>query len=90
MNCGLVVTTGSSVSIKAPRSTVLGLLRQLPRRWSTIETPQASTRSSSELQESSNFLDRAYFNFTGFPFPLGPYLERKTIRYEVVYITYDV
>lgn len=83
MNCGLVVTTGSSTSIKTPRLTVFGRYRQLPRRWNTIDTPQASPRSSPELQESSNFLDRAYFNFTGFPFPLGPYLERKTIRYEV-------
>ncbi|KAJ7557715.1 hypothetical protein O6H91_04G006600 [Diphasiastrum complanatum] len=26
---------------------------------------------------------RFYFNFTGFPFPLGPFLERRTIRKEV-------
>ena len=26
---------------------------------------------------------RFYFNVTGFPFPLGPYLERKTLRYEI-------
>lgn len=26
---------------------------------------------------------RLYFNVTGFPFPLGPFLERKTLRYEV-------
>lgn len=26
---------------------------------------------------------RFYFNFTGFPFPLGPFLNRRTIRYEV-------
>ncbi|KAL0450496.1 UNVERIFIED_CONTAM: hypothetical protein Slati_1606000 [Sesamum latifolium] len=27
---------------------------------------------------------RFYFNFTGFPFPLGPFLNRRTIRYEAV------
>lgn len=27
---------------------------------------------------------RFYFNFTGFPFPLGPFLNRRTIRTEVV------
>jgi len=26
---------------------------------------------------------RFYFNFTGFPFPLGPFLNRRTIRTEV-------
>ncbi|GBG66461.1 hypothetical protein CBR_g61504 [Chara braunii] len=26
---------------------------------------------------------RSYFNFTGFPFPLGPFFERTTLRYEV-------
>lgn len=26
---------------------------------------------------------RAYFNFTGFPFPLGPFFERRTVRTEV-------
>lgn len=25
----------------------------------------------------------SYFNFTGFPFPLGPFFDRKTIRKEV-------
>ncbi|XP_051141369.1 uncharacterized protein LOC127258537 isoform X2 [Andrographis paniculata] len=27
---------------------------------------------------------RFYFNFTGFPFPLGPFLNRRTLRYEAV------
>ncbi|KAG8384646.1 hypothetical protein BUALT_Bualt04G0139500 [Buddleja alternifolia] len=27
---------------------------------------------------------RFYFNFTGFPFPLGPFLNRRTMRYEAV------
>jgi hypothetical protein len=27
--------------------------------------------------------ERFYFNFTGFPFPLGPFLNRRTIRTEV-------
>ncbi|KAL3624038.1 hypothetical protein CASFOL_032854 [Castilleja foliolosa] len=27
---------------------------------------------------------RFYFNFTGFPFPLGPFLNRQTLRYEAV------
>jgi hypothetical protein len=26
---------------------------------------------------------KSYFNFTGFPFPLGPFFERQTLRFEV-------
>lgn len=29
---------------------------------------------------------RFYFNFTGFPFPLGPFLNRRTNRYEVSFV----
>jgi hypothetical protein len=29
---------------------------------------------------------RFYFNFTGFPFPLGPFLNRRTIRTEVTFL----
>lgn len=32
---------------------------------------------------------RFYFNFTGFPFPLGPFLNRQTLRYEVSYTLFD-
>ena len=32
---------------------------------------------------TSNASGRFYFNFTGFPFPLGPFLNRRTIRTEV-------
>ena len=32
---------------------------------------------------SSRRGSRFYFNFTGFPFPLGPFLERNTVRTEV-------
>lgn len=32
---------------------------------------------------------RFYFNFTGFPFPLGPFLNRQTLRYEVSYTFFD-
>lgn len=33
--------------------------------------------------ETSGGGGRFYFNFTGFPFPLGPFLNRQTLRYEV-------
>lgn len=45
-----------------------------------------SSGSSSEQAgsgPSSRRGSRFYFNFTGFPFPLGPFFERKTVRTEV-------
>ncbi|KAM3411730.1 hypothetical protein ACQJBY_003409 [Aegilops geniculata] len=44
---------------------------------SASTTDEASSASSSS---SSRF----YFNFTGFPFPLGPFLNRRTTRTEAV------
>ena len=38
--------------------------------------------ADSELA-SQNKADQLYVNFTGFPFPLGPLLFRRTVRYEV-------
>ncbi|XP_058070229.1 uncharacterized protein LOC131219220 [Magnolia sinica] len=43
---------------------------------------EAFTTSSSSSSSSSN--GRFYLNFTGFPFPLGPFLNRRTIRTEAV------
>lgn len=36
-----------------------------------------------EASSGESSASRLYFNVTGFPFPLGPFLERKTLRYEV-------
>eukprot|EP00803_Ostreobium_quekettii_P006277 evm.model.scf_3018.1 EVM.evm.TU.scf_3018.1 scf_3018:3596-7346(+) len=46
-------------------------------------------RSATEAEgpakaEGGGFWERFYINLTGFPFPLGPFLQRKTIRTEVV------
>lgn len=46
-----------------------------------IQAFKENTKSVSK--ENKYALDRLYFNVTGFPFPLGPFLFRKTIRYEV-------
>lgn len=37
---------------------------------------------------TSNANGRFYFNFTGFPFPLGPFLNRSTIRTEVYHLPF--
>lgn len=39
--------------------------------------------SASSSVTTTNASSRFYFNFTGFPFPLGPFLNRRTIRTEV-------
>lgn len=40
-----------------------------------------SASAGAEAETSGS--ERFYFNFTGFPFPLGPFLNRRTIRTEV-------
>lgn len=45
---------------------------------SAPDSDEASTRSGRKGRGS-----RFYFNLTGFPFPLGPFWERKTVRNEV-------
>ncbi|CAN1322547.1 hypothetical protein LINPERPRIM_LOCUS32428 [Linum perenne] len=42
----------------------------------------AAATAGSDTKGSSG--GRFYFNFTGFPFPLGPFLNRRTIRTEAV------
>eukprot|EP00898_Chlorokybus_atmophyticus_P005419 jgi/Chlat1/5879/Chrsp4S06390 len=44
---------------------------------------QASTSSSSSSNAGGGVLSRFYLNVTGFPFPLGPFAVRRTIRYEI-------
>jgi hypothetical protein len=41
--------------------------------------PQPASQAPSQQRKGSRF----YFNFTGFPFPLGPFFERRTVRNEV-------
>lgn len=49
-------------------------------RWNGLDLPRASRTDPTKTRPG----DRSYINVTGFPFPLGPYLERKTIRYEIL------
>uniref|UniRef100_A0A0E0L4K0 Uncharacterized protein n=1 Tax=Oryza punctata TaxID=4537 RepID=A0A0E0L4K0_ORYPU len=43
-----------------------------------------SASSTTETTSERGGAERFYFNFTGFPFPLGPFLNRRTIRSEAV------
>ena len=47
---------------------------------------QQATRKGNE-PSSKAAGSRFYWNITGFPFPLGPLLSRRTIRYEVGLVT---
>ena len=48
--------------------------------------PQRAGEAGSRTEQSkpaASDRGRFYWNITGFPFPLGPLLKRRTIRYEV-------
>jgi hypothetical protein len=57
-------------------------LRDRPR-LSVSASATDDTSSGASASPSSRF----YFNITGFPFPLGPFLNRRTIRTEVDDVT---
>jgi hypothetical protein len=44
----------------------------------------STTTGTTETTSERGGAERFYFNFTGFPFPLGPFLNRRTIRTEVI------
>lgn len=64
-------------------------LQQSPRSKSRdgIGLVVASANPTVTTSNSNSTSDRFYFNFTGFPFPLGPFLKRRTIRKEVNFFT---
>jgi hypothetical protein len=59
-------------------------LKPRQQRRDSFNLVVASATNSSGTTSNTN--GRFYFNFTGFPFPLGPFLNRLTIRTEVCYI----
>ncbi|XP_043704168.1 uncharacterized protein LOC122654239 isoform X2 [Telopea speciosissima] len=75
-------------SIRDPTSTFLGV----PLKGVCLQLkPRSQKRdhfklvvSSATTTTTSNNDGRFYLNFTGFPFPLGPFLNRRTIRTEAV------
>ncbi|XP_028759736.1 uncharacterized protein LOC114718546 [Neltuma alba] len=54
------------------------------RNFTNLIVASAGTSTAVTTQNSGNPSGRFYFNFTGFPFPLGPFLNRRTIRTEAV------
>jgi len=57
-------------------------LKPRPQRRDFSNLAVASASATPSVGKS-NSGGRFYFNITGFPFPLGPFLNRRTIRTEV-------
>ncbi|KAL1338185.1 hypothetical protein HN51_032855 [Arachis hypogaea] len=59
--------------------------QQQRRELTNLVVASTATPTSTVTKSNSNGSSgRFYFNFTGFPFPLGPFLNRRTIRTEAV------
>ncbi|KAK1273399.1 hypothetical protein QJS04_geneDACA007947 [Acorus gramineus] len=58
-------------------------LKPRNRKRGSTSLVVASERSVSSSKSKSGS-ERFYLNFTGFPFPLGPFLNRRTIRTEIL------
>ncbi|KAJ4707386.1 Lysine-tRNA ligase [Melia azedarach] len=76
------------VFLRDPRSSLYGgslksFSLQLKSRSRKRDFSSLVIASAGEIT-TSNSRGRFYLNFTGFPFPLGPFLNRRTIRTEVV------
>lgn len=84
----------SPVSVKDPNSNFLGgyssfnsVCLQLKARSKKRREILSLVVASANTAIDSNKGGRFYLNFTGFPFPLGPFLNRRTIRTEVSFFT---
>lgn len=69
---GMAPSRSSSAARKTVRQTVPGRRRQGAQESVDKSGKQGSKKGG-----------RFYWNITGFPFPLGPLLSRRTVRYEV-------
>lgn len=88
------------VSLRDPNCSFLGgsSLKQLKPRNKrrdadhaiSLVVPSASlATNTATTTTTTNRGGRFYFNFTGFPFPLGPFLNRSTLRTEVCFFAFN-
>ncbi|CAH9139269.1 unnamed protein product, partial [Cuscuta epithymum] len=71
----------SSFSLGSPLKGIS--LQMQPRRGRgrrAVSLEVTSAASGNSASKSGGGGGRLYVNFTGFPFPLGPFLNRRTIR----------
>jgi len=78
-------STGPSAAQQRGQTSKKGTTKQrrsLGQKSRTGKQTSGETRSG-VAHDNSGKPGRFYWNITGFPFPLGPLLSRRTIRYEV-------
>jgi hypothetical protein len=100
ISCPKSKTLQKPSSLKVLNSSFLGgplkdVSSQLkPRRERTdkfsLVIAAPSNTSTSTCTNSGGGGGRFYLNFTGFPFPLGPFLNRRTIRTEVTFSIFSL
>lgn len=86
------------ISLKDPNSSFFGgslkgLSLQLKPRNKIRDNNNlvvAASNTPTTSGTNSNSGGRFYLNFTGFPFPLGPFLNRRTIRTEVSFFIFNL
>jgi hypothetical protein len=84
------------VCLRDPNSSFLGgslkglCLQLKPRNKRRDSISLVVASASPTATPTNNGSGRFYFNITGFPFPLGPFLNRRTIRTEVSFFTFNV
>ena len=87
----------SPISLRDPNSSFLGgslkglSLQFKPRSQKkdsniSLVVASAGATTTAAGSDSSGSANRFYFNITGFPFPLGPFLNRRTTRTEVSFL----
>lgn len=85
-----VCSTARKGTQKAARGTTVRVKERTapPPRTSGTQRATGTQRAGAKKQASSSSAasnkDQAYFNVTGYPFPLGPIFQRPTIRKELV------
>lgn len=81
-------STQNGASARGSKTVSSGTIKQRAlsgkrgKRGKTVKQTSGETRGAGQPKSSSKG-GRYYWNITGFPFPLGPLLIRRTIRYEV-------
>ena len=84
-------SSGGNGSVGAPSKTqrenkskrASGTIRQRTRHGRSRAGKAETGAGRKQASKAAAAKGRFYWNITGFPFPLGPLLKRRTIRYEV-------
>eukprot|EP00775_Hariotina_reticulata_P008698 gene8698-8879_t len=76
----------STKPVSTKGKTVVGKTAKGKTQSGTVRTVRGQQQSTGTAQpeQQKRRGSRFYFNITGFPFPLGPFFERQTVRREVV------